>query len=400
MRCLLIISLALALPAMAQDERERDRGDRQERGQRRDRGDRGDRQERGQRREGRSFGGDRRGGTERMAQRLVESLDLDDQQREQFEEILAGQRERNEEQRQIWSEIREANQDGDERRAAELREELRAQGGERRGNPMSGILNELEPILREDQMEAFKQLRERMGGMGGMGGRGGRDGQGRGRNRGLDNLIEELDLTDEQQREWEGIRNEQRDRGRTSWEELRPLMDEMREARESGDDERLAEIRAKFAEMRSGNRGSGDDARLEALEKILDDEQRRILAEYRERSDRRGGRDDRNRAPDSRAIIQAAKRLDLDANQKEELRDIEQEAGREQRRVRRDREAAAELAETVKRDIMDLLDDDQKRAFERQLTRNGRRTSRRGDNSRDDDRRNREDRRRRRSDDP
>lgn len=398
MRRLLIISLALAMPAMAQDNEQRDRGDRgdrQERGQRRDRGDR---QERGRGREGRGFGGDRRGGMDRMAQRLVESLDLDDQQREQFEEILAGQRERNEEQRQIWGEIREANQDGDEQRAAELREELRAQGGQRRGNPMTGILDELKPILRDDQMEAFNQLRERMGGMGGMGGQG--RGQGRGRNRGLDNLIEELDLTDEQQREWEGIRNEQRDQGRTRWEDLRPLMDEMREARESGDDDRLAEIRAKFEEIRAANRGGGDDAQLEALKKILDDEQRRVLEEYRERAGRRGGRDDRNRAPDVRSIIQTAKRLDLDANQKEELRDIEQEAGRDQRRVRRDRQAAAELAETVKRDIMELLDDDQKRNFERQLNRSGRRSGRRGDDRGDDGRRNRNDRRRRGSDDP
>ena len=394
MRRLLIISLALALPAMAQDDEQRDRdghGDRQERVQRRDRGDR---QERGPRREGRGFGGfggERRGGMDRMAQRLVESLDLDDQQREQFEEILAGQRERNEEMGQIWREIREANQDGDEQRAAELREELRAQGGQRRGNPMTGILDELKPILRDEQMEAFEQLRERMGNMGG---------QGRGRNRGVENLIERLDLTEEQQREWDGIKSEQRHQGRNRWEEIRPLMEEMREARESGDDERLAEIRAKFAEMRGGNRGGGNDARLEALEKILDDDQKRMLEEYREQAGRRGGRDERNRAPDVRSIIQTAKRLDLDRDQKEELRDIEQEAGREQRAVRRDRQAAAALAETVKRDIMELLDDDQKRDFERQLNRAGRRTGRRGDDRREDGRRNRDDRRRRGSADP
>ncbi len=391
MRRLLIISLALALPAMAQDDEQRDRGDRGDRQERVQRRDRGDRQERGRGREGRGFGGERRGGVDRMAQRLVESLDLDDQQREQFEEILAGQRERNEEMGQIWREIREANQDGDEQRAAELREELRAQGGQRRGNPMTGILDELKPILRDDQMEAFEQLRERMGNMGG---------QGRGRNRGVENLIERLDLTEEQQREWDGIKSEQRDQGRNRWEEIRPLMEEMREARESGDDERLAEIRAKFAEMRGGNRGGGNDARLEALEKILDDDQKRMLEEYREQAGRRGGRDERNRAPDVRSIIQTAKRLDLSRDQKEELRDIEQEAGREQRAVRRDRQAAAALAETVKRDIMELLDDDQKRDFERQLNRAGRRTGRRSDDRREDGRRNRDDRRRRGSDDP
>lgn len=330
---------------------------------------------------------------QRMAGRLVESLDLDDQQRQEFDDIIAGYEERQAEQGQIGREMREAQQDGDEQRAAELRAEL-GELGRRRGNPMTQILDEIKPILREDQMEAFNQLRERMG-------RNQRQG-GRGQDRGIENLIEELDLTEQQQQDWEQIRGEQRERGRTNWEEIRPLIEEMRQARDDGDEERLAEIRAKFEEMRGGR--GGNNAQLDALEEILDDDQRKILTEYRERASRRGGRDDRNRAPDVRGIIQAAKRLDLDNNQKEDLRDIEQSAGRLQREVRRDREAAAKLAEQVKRDIMDILDDDQKRDLERQLDRGNRRGGRRGESrgdGRDDrGRRDRRDRPRRGSDDP
>ena len=385
MKRLLIITLALALPAavVAQDFERGDRSDRPERRQRRfDRDD--------------FRGGDRmgRGGVQRQSQRIVEALSLDDQQRVQFDDIIADYTQRMQEQGEVFREIREANQAGDKERAAELRRELGELGGGR-GNPMTRILDELEPILRQDQMEAFKQLRERTS-RGGMG----RDTGRRGR-RGIDGLIEQLDLTEEQQREFVEIRRENSEQQRNRWEDIRPLMDEMREAREAGDEQRLDEIRAQFEEMRAGNRrGGGNEVLLDALRDILDDDQRSILEEYREQNNRRFGRDDRRRrAPDVRSIIQAAKRLDLDSVQKDDLREIEQVAGREQREVRRDREALAELTARVRREIMDILDDDQKREFERAIERNNRRGGDRR-SRRDRDRPDREERPQRGSDRP
>ena len=385
MKRLLIITLALALPAavVAQDFERGDRSDRPERRQRRfDRDD--------------FRGGDRmgRGGVQRQSQRIVEALGLDDQQRVQFDDIIADYTQRMQEQGEVFREIREANQAGDKERAAELRSELGELGGGR-GNPMTRILDELEPILRQDQMEAFKQLRERTS-RGGMG----RDTGRRGR-RGIDGLIEQLDLTEEQQREFVEIRRENSEQQRNRWEDIRPLMDEMREAREAGDEQRLDEIRAQFEEMRAGNRrGGGNEVLLDALRDILDDDQRSILEEYREQNNRRFGRDDRRRRePDVRSIIQAAKRLDLDSVQKDDLREIEQVAGREQREVRRDREALAELTARVRREIMDILDDDQKREFERAIERNNRRGGDRR-SRRDRDRPDREERPQRGSDRP
>lgn len=378
MKRLLIITLALALPAAAQDFERGDRGDRQERRQRR--GDRG------------GFRSDDRmrlGNLQRQTERVVETLGLDDQQRAQFDDIVAEHTQRMEEQRQIWREIREATQAGDKERVADLRVELREFGGGRT-NPINRILDELEPILREDQMGAFKELR----------GRTGRGGERRGGDR-IEGLIERLELSEDQQRDFEQIRSENSVAQRSRWESIRPLMDEMREARESGDEQRLDEIRAQFEEMRSGNRrGGGNEVLLDALREILDDDQRRILDEYREQNSRRGGRDDRQRALDVRAVIQAAKRLDLDSVQKDDLRDIEQVAGREQRAVRRDREASAELTARVRRDIMDMLDTDQKREFERALERNNRRGGdRRSRRDRDrGDRRDRDERPQRGSD--
>jgi Spy/CpxP family protein refolding chaperone len=81
-----------------------------------------------------------------------------------------------------------------------------------------------------------------------------------------------------------------------------------------------------------------------------------------DRDRRRAGQDD------PRRIVQIAKRLDnLSEEQKAELNEIEQAAGRESRRARRDRDAAAQLAAGVKQQIIDILTDEQALKFDDML---------------------------------
>lgn len=354
-----LVGLWLALPAVAQD-REGERPGRQR--ERRARGER------------RGFGG-QRFSIERMAGRIAEQLDLDDEQKAQFDKIVADFEERSQQQRgnrqqmgEIRREMRAAREDGDDERVAELREQMRELGG---GNPMNDFYNQIEPILRDDQKRQLSQMRERFSQRGGRGmGRGGAMQQ-------VERLRGRLNLDDEQREQFdrllEDARESMQEQRRAGFEEMRPLIEELRAAQQEGDDERVQELREKFREMRGGG---GDNAALEELygqlEKILRDDQRAILAQFREQQQRgrRGGRGtDQN---DVRGLLRLAKRLDLNDEQKEDLRQVEQESMRALREVRRDREAQADLAKQVKKEITAILNSEQAERFERLLQRGSR----------------------------
>ena len=155
MRLACVLTLLAAwfvLPAVAQDEpqdRPQDRRQMRRQGQRRGDQRRGD-QRRGDQRRGPRFGA--------LMQRMPDQLELDDEQRAQFEDIVAEHRERMGEARQRGGEMREifremqaAREAGDDERV----EELRAQMRERRGGGgrfMEEFFDDVEGILREDQL--------------------------------------------------------------------------------------------------------------------------------------------------------------------------------------------------------------------------------------------------------
>ena len=126
------------------------------------RGERGQGQQRGGRGQGQARG--ERGQGPRMGQffdRIIEELNLDDEQMAQVDEIRAAQQERMQNMRAQWEEVRAAMEAGDEQRAAELREQMRSQRGDP-GAAMQAMLDQIEPILHDDQLEAFDKIRERM----------------------------------------------------------------------------------------------------------------------------------------------------------------------------------------------------------------------------------------------
>jgi Spy/CpxP family protein refolding chaperone len=354
---LALLGAWLVLPAVAQQtEPDEPRGER--------------RQMRQMRRPDGRFGG--RGGPMfgGFTQRIPEELGLDDEQRAQFEDIVAEFRERmtearrgGEGMRELFEQMREAREAGDEERMQELRAQFRERRGAG-GQLMDQFFDDVEGILREDQVPKLQELRSRFAER--MRGRGDPMAQ-------LRDLRERLKLDEEQQTQFDDLLAELREQGgqrRQRMQDMRPLMRELREAQEAGDEARVEELRAQLEELRP-QRGAWLDDFLTKLESILKEDQKAILAEFRQE---RGQRGERRGELDVRAIMAAAQRLDLDRDQRAELRGIMQEAMRAERELgRRDREGRAVLAAQTKKEVLAILDAEQGEQFERLLSQQGRR---------------------------
>ena len=301
---------------------------------------------------------------DRLSSRMIQSLELDEQQQVELNQIVAAFRQQveenmpsPEEHQQLREEMRVARESGDDAGMDELRGRLRELRSGMHGM-MDGFFTEVETILDANQVERLGHMRARFA-----------EGQQRGERRRnmrrlIDQIPEQLELTDEQQSRYEelvGELNTQNEARRQHWEEMRPLFEEMREARESGDDERVAEIRSQLEETRNAD-GNSYETFFGELEKILNDDQKAQLAGLRERP---GRRRDQGRTQNVRTILQAVKRINLDSTQRESLRPIIDNATRESKQLnRRDRQAQAELAERVKQDIVRLLTAEQAKQFE------------------------------------
>jgi hypothetical protein len=283
-----------------------------------------------------------------IVDRMAEELNFDDEQMAQIDEIVAAHEERMQETRARWQELRAAVEAGDEERAAELREQLRQQRGER-GRAIEAVFDEIEPLLREEQLEGFQQFRERGSRRRGPGDRG------RMRQM-LRELPDAVEMTEEQRGQYEELLAEQRQRMRERWQQRR-------QRGEGNEAERAA------------RRGPPDFAALqdeffEQVAQILNEEQLPLLAEYRARIETAGRRSRSAETDDVRMVVSAAKRVrDLSTEQKDALREVEREAMRSYGELRRDREGLALLAAEVKARIVKLLGKEQVEQFERNLDR-------------------------------
>ena len=251
LRTLLTAFLLLgAVPALAQDGPDRER-----------RGWRG------------RFGGE---WMDRMRQRLADTLELDELQAMMLDEIAASRRERWQGMREMRQQIREAEENGDEALSEELRGQLPERLEGRRRNPMAGLLDEIEPHLRSDQLNRLEELREETASP-----------QER-----MERLAEQLDLDEQQRPVFDGIADDTRERFREQgrrMRDMRSVFRQIRQAREAGDDETADELRLQVTEAR-GQFGTIIDDFFTEVEPILRDDQieildgaRRQMAERRER---------------------------------------------------------------------------------------------------------------------
>jgi len=322
-------------------------------------------------------GGPGRFNFEDMARGLGEELNLTPQQQQTYDALVAkykaqeGQQPSGEDQREVMRQMREAQQAGDDAKVQELRDQMRARG-QARMQAMQQFVAEVEPMLDADQKATLQEVRQRF--------------QNMGRGRGnpmqvLDQLPEQLGLTPEQKTQFDTLAAEQRDRmakARESMRELGPLWQELRQARENGDEQRAAELQAQIDAKRP--QPPNFDEFFAKLEPILTDAQKAKLAEVRQQfQGGPGGRNARGAATelDVRTLLRVARQLELNDQQKEQLRTIGRDGQRDERAAA-DATARAASVQQTKARISEILDAKQKADFERQLSQNGRQGRQRG----------------------
>lgn len=307
-----------------------------------------------------------------MAQRLANQLNLTPEQRTQFNTLITQYRTQWQAQQQgsqspsmraLLQELRTARRNGDEAKAAELRAQLKAAGGAGR-DVMQSFFADVEKILTDEQVTKLDQLRRRFQNRPGV--------QDRMQQRAafLDRLPAELEMTPEQQAAFEALREKGRTQlqaARAQQEELRPLRQELRQAREAGDDARVAELEAELKGKRPAGQAPGE--LLKELGDLLTPAQReklQALVEENRAGLRAGGE---GPALSLRQIASAAKQLNLDVAQREQLKQILREA-QQARRPGADGgspPAPGEGVQALRDKIMDMLDADQKAQFEQLL---------------------------------
>ncbi len=331
-----VVLVVLATSALAQD------------------GERGGRRRGGEGRPGGPGRGDMSLGM--MVERLAERLELDAAQKTKFNEVVAQYTAKWDAQepgrmRELMDEMRTARQNGDDARVAELQEEMRKLGEARRAL-MNQFYDAVKPILRPEQVQKLDELRQR-----GPGGRG-PEGEGpRGLMRLIRELPEKLELTAEQKAQFEPLAAKYGRQMQGQREELRPLMQQLREARQAGDDAKAAELEEQIQAKRS----AASEAFYAEVEAILTDTQKAKLADLRVEA---GDTPRAGNALDIRQVVRAAQKAKLTSEQSEHVKQLARDAAKNARDKKIGPEAAAKQLVAA---IKNLLKPEQVSEFDQAL---------------------------------
>ncbi len=356
------LAAAVAWPALAQSENPQPERPRAERRARPD----GERPRRGG--EDDQPGGARRGrgeGGMRMWERLAERLELDETQKAEYDRIMAEYRPKLEALGARRAEIRAAMDSGDTETADRLRAEMESGGG------MMGLMQEaiaeLEPSLNPDQLARLDQMRSRFGGPGGDRAE---------FQRILSELPDTLKLDENQRQQLDELVDTRREEMRERMSQMRPIFEEMRAAREAGDEAKVAELEKQMEDARPSREAMLNEF-FAQVDDLLTEEQKPLLVTYREALKQRqsaGGEGEADAPQTVRGVIRAAARLQLSGEQRDELKRIQRQASAEVRELpRNDKEGQALLAGQVKDKIAALLDAEQQAEFEKALARGAKR---------------------------
>lgn len=334
---------------------------------------------------------------EEMRDLMVIELDMDAEQASALDAIFAAHadsltagREAMESARDLRGQMREARDAGDEDELARLRDEMRG-AFEVGREAMTTYMDEVETILTDDQKARLGDLMPGRGGRGGGRGPGARDG--RSPIERFNDAIANVDITADQEAQiaqFLGEMEPQIEARREIFETMRPLFEEMREARQLGDDVRVEELRAEIRAQRP-ERGNLMRDFVAGLEEILTPEQ---MQELRENAGMgRGGRNasgpgGRGRGPEGgaglREIMRVLRNLDLTQEQRSDIRSALQETRRaaSQEREGQRQEHFDDLVAAIK----SVLTEEQAAQFDAELAeikqRQGER-GQRGDRARD-----------------
>ncbi len=336
--------------------------------------------------------GQRRG---RMLENLGEALQLDETQMTQFEEIRAGHTERMQAFRERWQAVRDAREAGNDELAEQLRDEMRSDMKEG-GGPRESLqqaMDQLDPILTEEQRTQLAELRERNGrrGEGRRGNRGerqrgqqgeGRRGGGAGGANKTARLADKLQLDDEQRTQYDAMTAANKSQQADRKAKIQSLRKSLQEAKTAGDTVKVAEIKAQIATLRAEG-AAASAAFYEQLDGILRMDQKQALADYRAAA--LAEKALKGFPTDLRTTIRAAMRVKLDRDQRTQLKKISKDAKnalsdarKEDRKNRsRARAAEAELTAKVKAKIVAMLTAEQKAKYQKELERLSRKSGKR-----------------------
>lgn len=306
----------------------------------------------------------------RVVERMRADLELDDEQRVAFEELTAGFRQRMADAGARWEEMRAARESGDEARAAELRRDMDPSRGQ---EEIDAALDQLETHLRPEQIDKLDAMRDRM-----ERDRAERDGF----RRLVTDLPDRLELNDEQKAQYDEVMAENRRAMGERFSAMRPLWEELREARDNGDAEAAAALQAQLDAQRPRLETQMGEI-FSRLEPLLSDAQKATMHEFRDEVLPASGEPESAAADagdgkslDAREVLRLARRVRLNDEQRESLREIEKEIMREYRGLRGDAEARRALGEQAREKIVALLDAAQAERFATLIERQSRRSAR------------------------
>lgn len=341
-------------------------------------GQNGPNQRRGGNRGGfdRGRGWDRGAWMDRFLQHMQQEVGLTDDQMSQAREILTSNQAPSEDDRARWQEMRDAMQNGDHDRVAQLRDQMMAQRDQREAQ-MEKSLDQVAGLLNEDQLASYNTFRDQMN-------QRREEGRRRGETfRTVFNLPDTLNMSDDQRDQFRALLDQRREAMRQQWQDRR-------DAAQSG-------------ETDGATRGPGgpggpgfnffDEAFFNSVNDLLDDGQRAQFAQIRAQLQSGGqgaapadhGRDS-HRELDMRTLLEASRRVpNLTADQRDQLKQVSTEAMRAYREFRgeNDKEGMTLLTSQTKTEIEKILTDEQIAAFQARLDRErGGRDHRRTDRSR------------------
>lgn len=293
-------------------------------------------------------------------ERLAEELNLDEAQRAQVDTMAEPYRAKFRERGDKFRQMREAQEAGDEALAEQLRAEIRDPG--ELPEMMDQFSTEIETVLRPEQVEQLHDMRARFNE---------RRQEREQRRQMIEDMPDRLNMTEEQRAEYENLVREERRSMGERMRQMRERAQGAQDAMEQGDMDAAADTRAQFDANR--NRGPFSDDFLTKVDGLLTDEQKPLFAQMREELNTRigeGGPPPPGRQGDLRGLFRAMRRLDLQPDQEDDLRDIEREAMRAQREIRGgDRDAQAVLLRETRSKVEALLTPEQKTQLKSALDR-------------------------------
>lgn len=248
----------------------------------------------------------------------------------------------------LREEIQAARRDGDVQRVQELRAAAR-DAGQKYGELRRNFVTTLQTFLTDDQKATLEQFRSEQAD----------------RRRGevrqdiearLQALPDELNLSPEQRTQYDELLATRRAALDENRKKVQPLVQELRDARASGDDARVQELQKQIQDSRAST--GGPDGFFSQLDSILTPEQKAKLATLRATGAPPTGQVSPQR------IIGLVRELDLSSQQKKQVDDIVRDFRRENGRMSAGRDAQAKLSSALVEKLKAALTPEQSKQFD------------------------------------